>query len=128
LATKRRKPLWLFAFPQASSFALKSAQIVQLGATHAAGANEIDVIDNRRVDGEDTLNALAEADLPNGDRLAQSGVISRDYSAFESLQPLFVTFPDANMDAYGVSRPELRMSLSTSVLADELADKSVLHI
>jgi hypothetical protein len=128
LATESREAQWLFAFPQASSFALELAQVVKFRATHTARANEVYVIDYRRVDGEYTLDALAEAYLPHRDGLAEAGVIARDYSTFESLQPLFVAFLDPNMDANGVARPELRMSLSTDVLADEFADKSVLHI
>jgi len=79
------------------------------------------------VNGEDSLHALAEADLAHRDGLSQSGVVARDHSAFERLQPLLVTFPDAHVDADRVPGPELRMSISTGVLADEIADKSVLH-
>jgi hypothetical protein len=70
---------------------------------------------------------LTKANLPNGDGLSKAGVVARNDSAFERLQPLFVAFLDANMDTNRVARPELRMRLSTSVLANEFADKSVLH-
>jgi hypothetical protein len=117
----------LFAFPQAGRFALEPAQVVELRAAYAAGANQVDVIDHGRVDGENALDTLAEADLAHRDGLAESGVVARDDSAFERLQPLLVTFLDAHVDANRVPGPELRMSLGTDVLADEIADKSVLH-
>src|SRR3954447_23464490 len=128
LATHSREALRLFAFPQTSSFTLEFSQVVKFGATYTAGPNQVNVINYRCVDGEDTFNTLAEADLPHRDGLAQSGVVPRDHSTFKRLQPLFVPFLDANVDANRVPRPELRMSLSTGVLTNEFADKSILHI
>jgi len=127
LATESRGALQLLAFPETSRFAFKPSQVVKLGPANPARTHKVNVIDYRGVDGENALDSLAEADLANCDGLAQSGVVASDYSAFERLQPLFVTFPDTNMDSDRIARPELRMSPSTSVLAYKSADKSVLH-
>src|SRR3954468_2782749 len=124
LATKSREAVRLFAFPQTSSFTLELSQVVQLSASYAARPDKVNVINNRSVDRENTLNSLAEADLTHRNGFAQSSVVPRDHSAFERLQPLFVAFLNPHMDANSVSRPELRMSLSTDVLANKFADKS----
>src|SRR5581483_11291282 len=58
-----RSRLLLFAFAQACGLALEPAQIIQLGAAHAAGAHHIDVIDHRRMNRKNALHALPEADL-----------------------------------------------------------------
>ena len=57
--------------------------------------------------GEDALDALAEADLANGDGLAEPRVVAGDQDAFENLQPLLVAFLDLDVDPDGIARPEL---------------------
>src|ERR1700723_1106708 len=57
----------LLSLAQAGGLALETAQIVKLGAAHAPGADHIDVVDDSCVDGEDALDAMAEADLANCD-------------------------------------------------------------
>ena len=51
------------------------------------------MIDHFGVYGENALHSLAEADLTYGDALTEPGIIARDYSTFESLQPFLVAFP-----------------------------------
>jgi phage tail protein X len=79
------------------------------------------------VDGKDTFDALAEAHLTHRDGLTEASILPRNHGTFERLQPLFVAFLNANMDTNGIPRPELRMSFSTGVLVNEIANKSVLH-
>src|ERR1700722_2326393 len=71
-------PVELLALAQTGGFALKTAQIVKLGAAHASGADHINVVDHPRVDGEDALDALAEADFADRNGLADAGIIARD--------------------------------------------------
>src|SRR5581483_276193 len=57
----------LLAFLEPGGFAFQFAQVIQLGATHFTGADNIDMIDHARVQREDALHALAEANLANRD-------------------------------------------------------------
>src|ERR1035437_3088125 len=84
----------LFALFQTGSLALQGAQIVQLGAAHAARADHIDVIHYLGVYREDTLHALAKTDLADGDALTHAHAVAGNQNAFESLQAFFLAFPD----------------------------------
>src|ERR1017187_5308639 len=97
----------LLTFAEACGFALQSAQIVKLGAAHAAGAHHVDVVDHACVDRENAFHALAEADLAHRDALAHAGVIACNHRAFEGLQTFLVAFLDLHVHANGVARPEL---------------------
>src|SRR5688572_29104988 len=44
-------------------FAAAAAEIIELGAAHRAAAHDLDRIDDRRIEREDALDALAEANL-----------------------------------------------------------------
>src|ERR1700722_735306 len=99
-------PPELFALAQASCLALETAQVIKLGAAHTAGAHYINMVDDARVDGKDTLHTLAKTDLADGDRLADAGVIAGDERALEHLQPFLVAFFDLDVDTEGVARPE----------------------
>src|SRR5581483_7526536 len=110
--------LQLFAFAQACGLALEPAQIIQLGAAHAAGAHHIDVIDHRRMNRKNALHALPEADLAHGDGFAQAAVLARDHGAFEGLQALFVALSDLHVNANGVARTKLRYFLTLVVVLD----------
>ena len=73
-----------------------------------------------RVQRENTLHALAEADLADRDGFAHAGVIARDHDAFKSLKALFVAFLDLDVDADGVAAAEHR-SIRAEILIDVLA-------
>ena len=105
---------------EAGGFALQLAQVVKLGAAHFAGADHIDVVDDRSVDGEDALDAGAEADLADGDGFAHADILARDDGAFKRLQAFLVAFFDADVDANGIAGAELGVSHLAGVLADEL--------
>ena len=97
----------LLAFSQTGGLALQAAQVIQLGPAHLARAHHVDVIDHLRMDREDALHSLAEADLANRDGLAQAGIVAGDQRSFESLEALFVAFLDLDVDPQGVAGPEL---------------------
>ena len=113
----------LIALAQAGCFAPQSAQIVKLGAAYASCSDQIDMVDHRRVDREDALHAVTEADLSHRDGLAHPTILAREHGSFKGLQPLFITFSDSDVYANGVARPELRMRRRPRVLVDELADE-----
>ena len=87
----KKWPAILVALAQTGGFAAESTQVVQFRAPYTAGAHYVDMIDHPRVDREDTLHALAETDLANGDALAHAGIIAGDDRAFERLEALFRT-------------------------------------
>src|SRR6185503_7335981 len=97
-----------FLFLDARGLAGQLAQVVQLRATHAAAAQYLDVADHRAVYREDALDTDAVGDLPNGERLADTGPTLGDADAFERLNALLVAFLDAHVDAQRVARAERR--------------------
>src|SRR5580658_1849874 len=113
-------PLELLAFAQTGGLALETAQIVKFGAAHASGADHIDMVDHFRVDGEDALDALAEADFTDRDGLADAGVIARDESPLKRLQPLLVAFLNLDVDAQGVAGAEIGDLFLTQILLNKL--------
>jgi hypothetical protein len=62
------------------------------------------MVDDRRVQREDTLYANAEADLSYGHGLAGSAVLPGDADALKRLKAFLVAFLDANMHAERVAR------------------------
>jgi hypothetical protein len=71
-------------FLQAGGLAAESADVEELGAAHLVAANLLDAINNFGVEGEDALDALAEAHLAHGEG-ALGAVIDGDDQAFEGL-------------------------------------------
>src|SRR5580658_5497088 len=118
----------LIALAQARRFALQAAEVIKLRSANAPAAHEVNVVNYRRLHRKDTLNAVPEADLPNGNGLAHSRVLARNHSAFKSLQALFVAFPDLDVHANGVAWTDLRVGTRARVLADEFRHQCVLHI
>jgi len=116
-----------FAFAKTGSLALQTAQIVELGATDAPGAYDVNVIDDFGMQGEDTLNTLSEANLANRDGGAYTRIVAGDYRAFEDLQAFFVAFLDLDVNLNGVTGPE-RGEVRPKTLLNELAQQSVLHL
>src|SRR5436305_12991674 len=115
------------AFAKTSSFAFQPTQIVQLRAAHSASSHQIDVIDNRCMDREDTFHALPEAYLADCNRLAHSGVLTGDHRSFEGLQTLLVTLSDPHVNTNRVPWTKLRMRSFAQIFTNKLTDKCVLH-
>src|SRR5271157_5262682 len=53
-------------FLQTGGLAAQSANVEQLGAAHFVAANLLDLVDDLRVERENTLHALPKAHLANG--------------------------------------------------------------
>src|ERR1035438_7010131 len=75
-------------FLQTGSLAAKPAVVEQLGAANLVAANLLDLVDNLRIEREDTFHALAEAHLANG-KGALRAAIDGDHQAFKGLQTFF---------------------------------------
>src|SRR5262249_7054382 len=118
----------LFALFQAGRFALEPAQVVELGAANFAGAHDVDVIDHFGVDREDALDAVAEADLADGDALTHARAIAGNDGAFESLEALFIAFLDFDVNLDGIAGAKRGNFLLALVLIDVLRQQRVLHV
>src|SRR3954469_255165 len=94
-------------FLDTSRFATQSAEEIELRATHAAGAHDIDLVDNAGVHREDTLHAVSEAHLADGKAGLRAGGLL-DHDAFERLYAFLVAFLDLYVYADGVAGIELR--------------------
>jgi len=85
-------------FLQAGSLAAESADVEELGAADAITTDLVDAINYLRVEGEDALDALAEAHLADGEG-ALCALVDGDNEAFKRLQTLLVAFLDLDLDA-----------------------------
>src|SRR5690348_12143332 len=65
--------------------AAATAQVIELRAAHGATAHDLDRIDDRRVEREDALDALAERNLADGEVGVHALVGPRDAHAFVHL-------------------------------------------
>src|SRR5213082_2561470 len=88
--------------------AAQIAQVVQLRAADVAALEDLDLRDVRRVDREGALDADAEGDLPDGERLADAAVLAADHHALEDLVALAVAFVDADVHLERVAGAEAR--------------------
>src|SRR5262249_4083240 len=71
------------ALADAGRFAAQGAQEIELGATDSAMLDDVDVINDCRVEREDAFDADAERGLTHGDRLTHSLATTRDHNPFE---------------------------------------------
>ena len=66
--------------------------------------DDVDMIDDRRVEREDALDAHAERGLAHGDSLADAFAAARDHNSFECLQSLLgLALLDPDVNANGVA-------------------------
>src|SRR5690606_27638623 len=84
------------------------AQVVELGATDLAAANDFDAFDERRVNREYALDAFAVGDLANGEALVDAAARTGDADAFLGLYAGTGAFANADVDADGVAGFEFR--------------------
>src|SRR5277367_300009 len=93
-------------FLEAGSLAAQSAQVEELGAADLGGADLFDPVDDLGVEGEDALDALAEADLADGET-ALGSALERDHDTLKSLDTFLVALFDLDLDANGVAGHEI---------------------
>src|SRR5215469_3884434 len=91
---------------QASCLAAQTTQIIKLGASHFRGTNHFESVDHFGILGEDSLHALAEADLANGEAGLRAAT-PRNNHTFKGLQALFVTLFDLHVNANRIARDKL---------------------
>jgi hypothetical protein len=92
-------------FLDAGGLADPVAEVVQLGATHITLADDFDVLNDRRVEGKDSLDADAKADLPHVEgRTSAIAALASDDHALVDLDTFAATLNDANIDTHSVTR------------------------
>ena len=87
--------------------AAEVAEVVQLGAANCTAADNLNVVDDRGVYGERTLNADLEADLANAERLANAFTRATDDNTLENLDTRARTFDDVDVNLDGVAGAEI---------------------
>src|SRR6185503_2813216 len=77
------------ALTDACGLTAQSTQVVELRASDATTLYEIDMVDDRRVQRENSFDADAETGFSHCDRFARAAMFAGDDDAFKSLQSLF---------------------------------------
>src|ERR1700720_389116 len=96
------------------------AQVVELGAAHAAAALDGDLADGRAVGLEHALDTLAVRDLAHRERGVESAVTARDHDALVRLHTLTVAFHHLDLHHHGVAGLEVRDLAGHALLLDFL--------
>jgi hypothetical protein len=65
------------ALANACGLTAQSTQVVKLGSSDAASLHQVDVVDDRGVQWEDSFDADAKTGLSHGDRFARAAVFAR---------------------------------------------------
>src|SRR3984885_6114723 len=100
------KPLDLFL--DARGLAGQVAQVVELGAAHAAAALDGDVADGRAVGLENALHTLPLRGLAHGEGGVQPAIAPGDNPTLVGLHALAVAFDHLHLHHHGVAGPEFR--------------------
>jgi len=87
--------------------AATAAQVIELGATDDTATNHLDRFETRAVEREDALHAFAIADLADGERAVQAGILAGDADALVGLHALAAAFDDLDVDPERVARREV---------------------
>src|SRR5207247_8406300 len=101
---RHRSSLGLHDVLHARRLALEVAQVVQLRAPDPGRPRHLDLLDRRRVQREDALDALTERYFAHGEGRARAAAVQADHDAFEDLNALLVTLAHFHMHANGVAR------------------------
>src|SRR5439155_7171461 len=107
-------------FSDARRLAPQSAQVVEFGAAHARGPDQLDLIDHGGVQRENTLHTLAEGDLTDGERGVTSGTPPANHRPFENLDSFLIALFDPDVHPHGITRAEFRQAFPPLLLFDFL--------
>ena len=91
----------------AGSLTCELAQVVQLSATYLTDLVDLDAIDVRRLDREDTLDTYSARHLANGEALLVTMTTNLDDDATIELDTLLGTLDNFVSDSNGVTSLEL---------------------
>ena len=98
----------LLLLAHACRLALQLAQEIQLRAANTGSPQDVDLVDDRRVQREDALDALAERDLAHGKGRARPAAVHPDHHPLEHLDAFLVAFTHLHVHANGIARLDRR--------------------
>src|SRR3712207_4311218 len=98
------------------------AQVVELGPADVAPGDQLDLGDAGRVDREGPLDADAEGDLADGERLPQAAALAAQDEALEDLDPLPAPLDHADVHLDGVAGPEVGQIVAQLRALDHVGD------
>src|SRR5690606_23832832 len=79
------------------------AEVIKLRTAHAAFARDFHLLDARRVQRENALDAFAKGHAAHGEaRIGALAAFAPDDDAFKDLHAFLLAFNDAEVDAHGV--------------------------
>ena len=97
------------AFTNSRCFSSQAAKVIEFGAPDPALLHHIDMIDDGRVQGENSFHSDAETRFPDSDRFARAAMFARNHHAFECLQAfLGFRFLNPNVNSNRITRLEIR--------------------
>src|SRR4051812_47934674 len=76
----------------ARGLAFQVAQVIELGPADLGRARHLDLVNRRRMQRKDPLDALAERHFPHGERRPRAAAVHADDHTLEDLDALFVAF------------------------------------
>src|SRR5688500_5237458 len=87
--------------------AAQVAQVVQLRATDVTAGDDLDLLEDRRVEREGPLDTHAEGDLADGEGTADAGALHANDDALELLYAGTAALDDLYVDVHGVAGAEV---------------------
>src|SRR5262245_54533754 len=112
--------LAVLALDDAGGLAAAAAQVIELRAAHLAAAHDLDRVDQRRVEREHALDALAVGDLAHREALVQAAARARDAHALIGLHAGALALDHLHVHDQRVARREVRDFLVRGQFGDLL--------
>lgn len=78
-------------------------KVVETCLSDVAAGDDLDLLDARRVSGEDSLDTYSVGDLTNGEGSADASAGTSDDDALENLNTLFLALTNAEVNLDGVA-------------------------
>src|SRR3954447_3510070 len=97
----------LAAFLDLGGLPAQVAQVVQLGPADVTAGDDLDLLEDRRVEREGPLDTHAEGDLADGERTADAGAVDTDHDTLEDLDAGPRALDDLDVHLDGVTGAEL---------------------
>ncbi len=105
----------------------QTLEVCQLCTSDLTIASDFDMIDDRAVDRECTLNTDTAGDLTYGECFTDTAILLGYAYAFEHLNTGLFTFTDSNVNLYRVTRLEVRDVVAHLIFCD-LVNQIEFHV
>src|SRR5208282_3508011 len=98
------------------------AQVVELGAADIAAAQNLNLLDARRMQGENPLDADSVRYFAHRKSRAVAAAIDLDHDPFELLEPLLLAFNDLDLNSQRIAGAKRGQILAQSTILEFLDD------